>query len=289
MRYMIFMSFLFVTISGQLSAFDKKVLCPKETIVVSIAPYKFLTKRIVEDTFNVMTIVPGNADPHTYELSLRQVLKLKNARLWLKIGESFEGICSRSLGKSTNCDIVDLRDNLSLIPLTSGCGKNCEASTYDSHVWLSPNLLKKQAAAITACVSNINPDCRKQYESNLKKILLELDELHKEVLRIFENSDRSIPIIVTHGAYSYFCQDYLLKQVAVEKPSSAEPSLKEIMAILHIAKTHPISKIFLQKQTGTRQGLVLAHKLKLKPIILDPYAENVFENIKIIALAFASP
>lgn len=279
---------IFLLLSVNCSLFSSETDDTTPVVIVSIAPYRYVVKRIADATFNVITVVPDNADPHTYEPALKQILKLRKAHLWFKIGESFEFICSRSLGNATSCKTVDLRNGLSLLPLVGCHDGHCRKAAYDSHIWLSPRYLKIQASVIMEQLSLIKPENRDLYEENLKKFLSELDVLDNEITATLQSYDRSVPILVTHGAYGYFCKDYDLKQLTLSNTASQEPTLKELLSISHETTERHITKLFIPQQTGSRQGIVLADKLKLSPVMLDPYAENVVDNLKHIAQAFSS-
>ena len=54
-------------------------------------------------------------------------------------------------------------------------------SGRDPHIWLSPTLLKIQARTVAETLSEIDPENRGQYASNLEQLEKELDQADKAI------------------------------------------------------------------------------------------------------------
>ncbi|SPN73660.1 Probable zinc transport system zinc-binding lipoprotein AdcA precursor,high-affinity zinc transporter periplasmic component,ABC-type Zn2 transport system, periplasmic component/surface adhesin,anchored repeat ABC transporter, substrate-binding protein,Periplasmic solute binding protein family [Chlamydia serpentis] len=253
----------------------------KPHILVSIAPYKFLVEQIAEDTCFVYTIVTNHYDPHSYELPPRQIKSLQQGDLWFRIGEAFEKTCEKNL----TCEQVDLSKNVSLIQEKSCCNKH--TTNYDTHIWLSPTNLKIQVETIVTTLSSKYPKYASQYQRNGTKLLSILDELDQEV-RILTSKAKQRHILVSHGAFGYFCRDYNFSQHTLEKSSHVDPSPKDVARIFHEIEHYKISSVILLEYAGRRSSAMLAKRFHMHTVNLDPYAENVILNLKTIATTFSS-
>lgn len=268
---MIFRFFIFFLLSTTLWADPLKVL-------VSVAPSKFLVEEIGKDKVSCEKFVPAGASPHSYEPTPKQLLEATKAHIWFQIGEGFEAR-SQSLAGS-NMEIVNLREGLDLI--SSCC---CCHDAYDPHIWLSVRLLKIQAKNITDSLSRHLPEEAPFFNANLALLNKKLDRADQEIKTLFEKSEKK-SILVSHAAFGYFCRDYGIKQLSIEHEGK-EPSPKQMTQLLLLAKQEKIACIFLEPQHSAKGGLRMAHELKIKTEWLDPYQENVLENLLTIAKAFS--
>lgn len=123
------------------------------TLLVSVAPTKYLVERIVQDRFKVMLLVPAGASPHSYEPTFRQMAQMREALVWFRSGEDFERRALAAFSKELQ--VVDLREGLPLLTAQCHC-HSLEAS--DSHTWLSPPLLRLQTLRIAETLTQLFPE-----------------------------------------------------------------------------------------------------------------------------------
>lgn len=278
MRKLFFISFLFlyaptIIIWGSSAT--------KHLVLVSIAPYKFLVEQIAENTCDVFSIVTNNHDPHTYELPPRHMEKLLQAQLWFRMGEAFEKACATNL----SCPQIDLTRGIQVIPTYTGCSHSFQS--FDTHTWLSPKNLKIQVSTIVQALSTYFPEHAALYQSNGDKLLKSLTILDEEIQQITLQAKQR-HILVTHGAFAYFCRDYNFSQHVLEKKSHAEPSPKDIIKAAQDIRQYGISSIILLRHGGKRSSTLLAERFKINTILIDPYEENVINNLKTIATTFTN-
>lgn len=247
-------------------------------VVVSIPPTKYLVERIAGEHITVETLVPRGADPHTYEPTSRQVIAASNAKIWFRIGEGFE---RTRVTLMKNAEHVDLQKGIDLLP---SC-PSCPHAGFDTHTWLSPRLLIVQAHLIEKALSRHFPESASLFSSNLialEKELLDLDTLIQGQLASHETR----LILVTHPAFSYFCRDYNFFQMSIEADGK-EPSPKYLTNLLFEARKRAIKTIFIEPEHEIKGAIRLASELGAVTVSVDPYKENVIENLKEISSAFA--
>lgn len=242
-------------------------LLAKPIVLVSVAPQKFLIESIAKEGCIVEVLVPSGASPHTYEPRIRQIDLIKEAALWFRIGESFE---ERLLPLVKR--VVDQRENLDLI----GC---CCHEGSDPHIWLSPRLLKQQARQICKELESL---LGQDLQANLTTLLEKLDQIELQL------KSRSFPkaVLVSHPAFGYFCRDFKVEQLSIEKEGQ-EPSPRELAQLVDSICQRKIGKVFLQEQYSKKAALQIAKQLNLEVVALDPYAEDVLTNLELIGRLFS--
>lgn len=251
----------------------------KPLVLVSIAPYAFITEKIAGDTVTVKILAPPGSNPHTYEPTFKSMDGLEKCVLWFQIGELFEGKVLKILNSlNPGLQTIDLLQEIKLI--SSGHCSHC--SQVDRHIWLSPQLLQKQAEKITLVLKKQFPSNSHLYATNLSNFSKEVEELNIKILQLF-NALSQKAILISHPSLGYFCKDYRLTQVATEKEGGADPSSKEIGKLLNLARELKIKSAFVSPQHNNKGVKLIAEKLKLKTISLDPYNYNIFNSLEMIA------
>jgi zinc transport system substrate-binding protein len=255
----------------------------KTHVLVSITPQKFLIERIGGEHVSVDVIVPPGANSHTYEPTPRQIVSVQKGEVWFRLGESFEGRMIPSLQHHTR--IIDQREGIELIGAGCGC---CNArDVHDPHIWLSPRLLKKQAAQMAQILSEHDPEHMRLFASRLQLLETELDQLDQECSALFANSVQR-HILVSHPAFGYFCRDYGLEQLSIEM-EGREPTPKHLTELILKARACNIQTVFLQKQHNPKGGKRIAKELGAATQYIDPYVEDVIANLRRIAKLFSCP
>lgn len=266
--------------------FSKSVFGSEPLVLVSIAPYQSLVETIVEDTCQVQTIVSGNKDPHTYEVSPKHFKKLHEASIWFRIDEGFENICAKSL----TCSQIHLNHNIDIIhghPTHKGSCASSHIHSYDIHTWLSPKNLQIQTRTIVSALKQQFPEHAALYEKNGDILIEKLKQLDLTV-KLITSSTKQRHILTDHGAFAYFCRDYNFVQHTIEKSHGGHLSPKDLLHITEDINNYEIRSIILLKYAGKRSSALLAQRFHMTPVYIDPYAIDVIDNIKTIANTFAN-
>ncbi len=251
MRSLLVSIFLFGSLAAQPA---------RPIVLVSVLPQKFLVETIAGDACRVEVLVPAGASPHSYEPRARQIDLIKEAVLWLRIGEGFEERLIPLVRR-----VVDQRECVNL--LDSAC---CHGSA-DPHIWLSPSLLRKEALQICSVLEEL---LQQDFQENLRGLLAQLDALEEKL----RGCTFSKAILVSHPAFGYFCREFNIEQLSIEKEGK-EPSPRQLTELMDEVTKRGLKRIFLQKQYSEKGGLRIAAELGLEVYHLDPYAEDVIANL----------
>lgn len=253
-------------------------------ILVSIAPQEAFVKKIVGDFADIHILVPAGSNPHLYEPTPKQMVEAGHCIIWFRIGESFE---TRALPflqeRYPQLTIVDTRQGLSLIPCV-GCQSGHHGGE-DTHIWLSPRLVKKQAETMAKALYEKFPKRKKFFESNLIHFKKELTELDAWIDKLMA----PLPLrtlLVSHPAFAYFCRDYDLRQLSIEQ-EGREPLPKYQTWLIEQIRQLKLRAVFTLKQYNNKGAELLAKELNLTICPLDPYSPDYLENMRFMAAQFA--
>lgn len=247
-------------------------------VLVTVAPYKYMVERIAGNSVQVQVLVPAAASPHSFEPTSRDLVKASRSQLWLRIGEPFE--------KKSMAVLQDSNPHIRILDLRKGV-IDCGDDDYcDNHIWLSLQLVKMQAKAIKVALSALLPQNEPLYQRSLDRFLADIDKLSAQFTRLFAEHPTKA-VLVSHPAFAYFCRDYGITQLSVEQ-DGREPTIKQIDDLMARVKTLQVTKAILEPQHQNKGTLLIAEQLGLPTFLIDPYAENWYDNISYIASTFAS-
>jgi zinc transport system substrate-binding protein len=256
----------------------------KPTLLVSVPPYRYFVKEIAGDTVDVKLMVPVGASAHTYEPTPKQMIQSSDADIWFRLGEPFETKAIAALLQvNPSMQVVDLRSGVSLlhgsckhhhIHSSGSCGS-------DLHLWLSPKIAKIQAGIIAEALKSRYPEHANDYEAHLTQLLNALDELDRHIQSAL-SAVKNRSLLVSHPAYAYFCQDYNFRQISIEFEGK-DPTAKQLTTLLREAKNSSVRAIFTQPQYSDKAAQLIGKQIGAKIIELDPYAEDYFATMKLIA------
>lgn len=261
-------------------------------IYVSIPPQQWLVKAIAGNLATTEILLGKGQDPHTFEPTPRQIAGLSKAELYFTIGMPFENHLSMKLAQ-TNSDlkIVDTSQDTHKISEelhSSPAHSDTHASPHndlDPHIWLSPINLITIAGNMTEAMAETDPVNKEAYEKNftiLKQRLLELHEKIKTRLAPYEGAQ----FFVFHPAFSYFAEEYHLRQVPVEIEGRS-PSPKQLFKIVSQARSQNIRVLFIQPQFDPNSAKAVAQAIDGTVAALDPLAEDIIVNLETMTDAIA--
>jgi zinc transport system substrate-binding protein len=249
------------------------LLISKNIVAVSIPPQKYILEELAKDLVKPLVVVkPGNS-PHTYEPKASEMVALSKAKLYLAIGVEFENVwLKRFKEQNRDLKIVHTDSNITKISMS-----NKKSSKKDPHIWLNINNLKIIAKNTANALISIDNKNREFYTNNLKKFLEKLNTTDKEIKDILKDLKVN-KFLIFHPSWGYFAKEYNLEQIPIEIEGK-EPSPKELVNVLKLAKKYNIKAIFTQPEFSQKQANLIAKELNIKVIKVTPLKENVLNNM----------
>ena len=120
--------------------------------------------------------------------------------------------------------------------------------------------------AICNVLSEVDSKNAQNYINRLDSYLTQIDEVDTE----YKNAELDgKTIFVTHGAYSYLCNDYGMKQVALEGVTGdSDPSPSQMAKVVDQIKSEGISCIFYDPLEGDKMAQAVANEADIQALPL---------------------
>jgi len=250
----------------------------KPLIIVSVPPYISIVQAIAGDSVVVHSAIQPNFDPHTMEITPKQVVLIQKASLFIAIGEPFERKLCSALQKKGN--ILQLNEKIPTLYYTDS---NASAKKWqDNHFWLSLKRLPVQVKFITDVLSRMNPNDSDMYRERANLYIEKIKKLDKKIEKDLYPYQKKA-LLVSHPALNYLCVDYGLEQIAVEWEGKS-PLPKEISHIMNLAEKSNIVCAFTFSQFNNKGVKWIADKLNIHIENIDPLDRDPLKTIEKIVL-----
>lgn len=232
----------------------KKVLCTTSFI-------QSIVERISSDAVDVISLIHGELDPHSYQLVKGDDEKLSRADLIFYNGLGLEhgpnlhyfllkSEKSRSLG-----DFIAKKDPKSIIYLDGA---------LDPHIWMDVALWNIAVPFVTEELSALLPEKKSLFQKNAQELSQELITLHhlmKETLQNIPADKRYL--VTTHDAFNYFARAYLAEpneiqqgswQIRCQAPEGLAPdsqlSTADIQRLVEFILKYHVSVVFAESNVS---------------------------------------
>lgn len=211
-------------------------------MVATMSVFADFAEQIGGEYIEVSSIVPVGGDPHTYEPTPSDAVRLAEADVVLDNG----------LGLSPWFE--PLRTNVTgrTVTLTDGIADEVRrtAGKLDPHMWMVPEYVARgYVTAIEEALAEAVPELRGEFAANAEAFRAELTELDAEI----SNAIATIPpahrkIVTSHDAYSYFADWYGLQVVGTISGVSTEeePSARALGDLIDRVRAEQVPAVFFE-------------------------------------------
>ncbi len=250
-------------------------------VIVTILPQAEFVERVGRDRVEVTVMVPPGASPHTYEPTPSQLQEVSRAKMYAKVGSDVEfelAWIDKIIDFNKEMVVVDCSKGIDLINVEREHGG-------DPHIWLSPRNAEIMVNNIYEGLVQIDPANQEYYAKNTVKYLQDLDELDKEIVQALSGKENR-KIMVYHPSWEYFCRDYGLEQIPIEKRGK-EPTPQGIANLIEQANANNIKVIFASPEFSSENANVIAIEIGGEVVLISPLIKNYLKNMIKVAEAFA--
>lgn len=257
---------------------------PKIKVLVSVYPVYEFVRQVGGDKVEVAMLVPAGAEPHEWEPSAKDLVQVKNAKLFFFHGANFEHWIGKVTAKDVlgNTTAIEVSKNIELkegVPDSHGHNEHKQADRHnaeheeyelDPHVWLDPVLAQKEVTTIAEALSSVDSANAAYYRENAAKYNAELQKLHEEYQSGLQNVGKRT-IITSHAAFGYLAARYHLEQVAIMGLSpDAEPTPEKMADITKLCREQQVNYIFSETIVSPKVAETLAKEAGAKVLVLHP-------------------
>lgn len=246
----------------------------KLKVTASFYPMYFFAKQIGGDKADVYNITPAGTEPHDYEPTTQDIVRIETSDVLILNGDSLE-----PWGEKINDDVQAAKP---LIVIASNGIANKKMlednhTVQDPHVWLDPQLAKLQVKNIEKAFEKADPKDATYFHKNAENLSQKLDQLDAAYTHTLMQC-RLHTFVTSHAAFSYLAQQYHLTQVAISGISpDEEPSSKKIAEVTEVVKKNTIPVIYFESLISPKLSDTIAQETGAKTLVLDPL-EGVPQN-----------
>lgn len=250
----------------------------KPVLSVSVAPQKYLLDALAGELYDVNVLIPGNADPETYDPSMQTLSRLGES-------EAFFAVGAGGFEKPTLDKIRSNFPDLKVIDTTSGASliKGTHSPEgFDPHVWGSVRIAKGMAGNMYRTLCELDAAHEAVFTRNYRRLISSLDSLDNEVSGILEGGDRSF--VIWHPSLSYFARDYGLRQLSLEQDGK-ESSPQQFRRRLDAIGESGARVMFVEAVHGTDKSSSVAKEKGLTTVTINLGSEDWPSEIRRLALS----
>jgi ABC-type Zn uptake system ZnuABC Zn-binding protein ZnuA len=210
------------------------------------------------DRVEVFSLLPPQADPHSFRPGAQDVTRVADADLVLSVGLSLEAEWLSKLLDSASADdsrVVALGE--SVVPIVV-------SGVEDPHFWLDPMRVKMAVLRIEDELSELHPDGAAQYRNDAGAYIAALDEIQDWTLKqVATLPDERRLLATTHDSLRYFADAYGFRLVGATFGGSIagqEPSAEDIARIVDTIVEAEVDTVFVENADNDRLARTIAEE-----------------------------
>ncbi len=239
-------------------------------VVTTTTDLRSLAEAVGGDFIDAVSLVPANFNAEEYQPKPQDVLRLKNARLVVRVGLDYDLWFDRLLQASATSDIKRggpgyIDASFGIAPLevrgvTVGPGDGHAHGSGNPHYWLDPKNAEFITANILEGLTRIDPANTKRYEANrqafLARLVRKLTEWETRLAPL-----KSMPLIAYHNSWPYFARRFRLDFADfLEIKSGVPPSPSHLAGIIQTMRTRDVRIVVREPHEPERDLAFVAAK-----------------------------
>ena len=244
--------------------------------MVSIEPLRYFAEEIAGNRFQVITMVPQNSNPETYEPTAQQMIALNESRLFFMVGEiGFERTWSKRLQQNApQTTFVNTSNGIKLIAHGHGIS--------DPHTWMSCQNANIIARNMLQALIQCSPKDSSYFAKNFQQLQQTITQTQQTLVATLQGKPSTF--LIYHPSLSYFAREYGLQQLTIEE-EGREPSALQLQQLIKTAHLKKPRVLFMQKEFANRNIHVVAESTHTKIVEINPLSYQWPQEMRHIAQA----
>ena len=247
-------------------------------VVTTTTDLRSLAEAVGGDLIEAVSLVPANFDAEEYQPKPQDVLRLKSARLVVRVGLDYDLWFDRLLQLSASRDIkrggpgyVDASFGVAALEVRGvslGAGDGHAHGSGNPHYWLDPMNAELVTASILAGLARIDPANAVNYDANRQAFLTRLSrkliEWEAALVPL-----RSMPIIAYHNSWPYFARRFRLDFAdTIEIKPGVPPSPSHLAGIIRTMRMRGVRMVVREPHEPERDVAFVAAKAGVPVVVL---------------------
>lgn len=230
-------------------------------VVTTFSTYDF-SRQIVGDNAEVTYLLGPGVDSHSYEPSANDLMKIKNADVFIYIGGEMEQWVDKVFetdvidqNKTKTIRVTDCIDTIEEVEVDGAEEEEEEEEegAFDEHIWTSPTNAKKMVEYLGKEFGNIDTENKDLYTKNAEEYVAKIEDVRVKIEDIVNNKKRNRLVFGDKMPMQYFLNEFGLEASAAFNGCSTEtePSTKTITYLINKVKEEKIPVVlYIELSTG---------------------------------------
>ncbi len=234
---------------------------------------------IVQDKATITTLMKPGVDPHSHEMTAKDMDKLNEADIIFYNGLHLESRMQHGLKSISRINpVYAVSEGLCKTDILRD-----PQGGVDPHIWGDVRLFKKTVVYISTKLQEKDPTNATLYKKNTKAYLKKLETLHQSILQATRKKLLNKYLITEHDSFHYFCNAYKMKRASLLGISTLQkPGLGDVIRLRNLIIEQNIKTIFLDATPGDKkiiQALVEScqtkgHQVQTRMLYSDTLGEK---------------
>ncbi|MEA2930644.1 MAG: manganese/iron transport system substrate-binding protein [Hyphomicrobiales bacterium] len=247
-------------------------------VVTTTTVLRSLVEAVGGDRVAVVSLVPASLDAEDYQAKPQDILRLKNARVVVRVGLDYDLWLDRLLVQAGKREVarggsgyVDASFGIATLELhgmSVGPGDGHAHGNGNPHYWLDPKNAEIMTATIAEALARNDPDRAAAYEANRAAFLTRLNgklaewETKLAPLKV-------TPIVAYHNSWPYFARRFRLDVVAfIEAKPGVPPSPSHLAGIVRTMRARGVRIVVREPHEPQRDVAFVAAKANARVVTL---------------------
>ena len=253
-------------------------------VLTSVYPLQYVVEQVGGDLVEVTSVAPSG-DPHTVELSPRQLRDFSTADVVVYVS-GFQPAVDEAVAERAPEHAVDAADVARLMPLPEGAGHDDEgeedddhgeeedtddhSDELDPHFWLDPSRLAAVGHQVAEALAAADPAHADDFVAGAERLEADLGSLAEELRTGLAECERDI-IVTSHAAFGYLTELVGLEQLGVSGVDpEGEPSPARLREVRSLITELGVTTFFTEPMADPGVAESLAGDLGVEVEVLDP-------------------
>jgi ABC-type Zn uptake system ZnuABC Zn-binding protein ZnuA len=247
-------------------------------VVATTTDLRSLIEMVGGDIIEAVSLVPANFDAEEYQPKPQDVLRLKGARLVVRVGLDYDLWFDRLLETTATRELrrggpgyVDASYGIAPLEvrgITIGPGDGHAHGSGNPHYWLDPNNARFITANILEGLTRIDPAHAKTYEANrqtfLARLSAKLSEWEAKLAPL-----KGMPLIAYHNSWPYFARRFRLDFADfLEIKPGVPPTPSHLAGIIETMRTRGVRIVVREPHEPERDVAFVAAKSSASVVVL---------------------
>jgi len=235
-------------------------------VSVTVPAQAWLVSQIAGEHVDLLTMVPDGHVPESSQPGPRKLALSRQADIQFIVGHPALFFETRYINpyrkndsKAVWISMFDVAKQMQPARMLKGT---------DPHLWTSASIMMATADVVSESLARLDPENAESYQKNRLKLDAAVKKLDQQISEQVDHK-KIRQLLVYHPAWGHFCQDYDLRQLAIEEEGKA-PGPGSLSSLFRKSDAKDINFIISSPGADQRLAGIIAAQLQIGVLTVDP-------------------